>query len=103
MTTEMLLPEAVAALSRPAAAAAAPAPAQQPSPPAAAAATCTLVQRLQGGIGNQLFQVLHAQRLARLAGLPLAFDTSAYGPREASIMPNNSKRSRSFSRAGCGP
>jgi hypothetical protein len=83
MTTELLSPEAVAALSRPAAAAAAPAPTQQPWPPAVAAVPCTLVQRLQGGIGNQLFQVLHAQRLARLAELPLAFDTSSYGPREA--------------------
>lgn len=51
--------------------------------PDAAPAPCTLVQRLRGGIGNQLFQVLHAQRLARLAGLPLAFDIGSYGPREA--------------------
>lgn len=53
-----------------------------PDPPKAQG-PCTVVQRLQGGIGNQLFQVLYAQRLARLAGLPLAFDLSAYGPREA--------------------
>ncbi len=68
MTTELL--------NDPAATASNPGPEAAPAP-------CTLVQRLQGGIGNQLFQVLHAQRLARLAGLPLAFDLSAYGPREA--------------------
>jgi SAM-dependent methyltransferase len=73
MTTPVLDPRAAPA-------AAAPVPA---SPFAAEAPRCTLVQRLQGGIGNQLFQVLHGQRLARLAGLPLVFDLAAYGPREA--------------------
>lgn len=49
-------------------------------PPAPESATaCTIVQRLQGGIGNQLFQVLYAQRLARTCGSAVAFDLQSYG------------------------
>lgn len=38
----------------------------------------TVVQRLQGGIGNQLFQMLYAQRVAQANGASLAFDISAF-------------------------
>ncbi len=40
---------------------------------------CTLVQRLQGGIGNQLFQVLYAQRMAQSSGCEVSFDLQSYG------------------------
>lgn len=39
---------------------------------------CTLVQRLQGGIGNQLFQISFALKLARASGSQLSFDESSY-------------------------
>lgn len=39
---------------------------------------CTLVQRLQGGIGNQLFQIAFALKLARASGSAVAFDDSAF-------------------------
>ena len=42
------------------------------------AARCTVVQRLRGGIGNQLFQVLYAQRVAAATASQLAFDLQAY-------------------------
>lgn len=38
----------------------------------------TVVQRLQGGIGNQLFQMLYAQRVAQANGAQLAFDVTAF-------------------------
>ncbi len=42
------------------------------------AAPCKVVQRLRGGIGNQLFQVLYAQRVAAATSSELAFDLQAY-------------------------
>lgn len=39
---------------------------------------CTLVQRLKGGIGNQLFQIAFALSLARATGARLAFDLDGY-------------------------
>jgi hypothetical protein len=48
-----------------------------PSAPAPST-PCRLVQRLQGGLGNQLFQVLAARRLARSFGASLAFDVTSY-------------------------
>lgn len=41
-------------------------------------AACTLVQRLQGGIGNQLFQIAFARKLARMTGAALAFDEQSF-------------------------
>jgi hypothetical protein len=39
---------------------------------------CTLITRLQGGIGNQLFQILFSQKLARMTGSAQSFDPQAY-------------------------
>ncbi|MDN3921775.1 alpha-1,2-fucosyltransferase [Roseateles violae] len=39
---------------------------------------CTLVQRLQGGIGNQLFQIAFALKLARASGSRVTFDESSF-------------------------
>jgi hypothetical protein len=40
---------------------------------------CTLVQRLQGGLGNQLFQIAFARKLARASGAALAYDIDSFG------------------------
>jgi len=38
----------------------------------------TLVMRLQGGIGNQLFQLAYAERLAHASGCGVAFDVGSF-------------------------
>lgn len=48
----------------------------QALPPVAAPAQ--LVMRLQGGIGNQLFQIAYAEQVAEAMGASLAFDDSAF-------------------------
>lgn len=54
--------------------------ADRPVAPEATAdtAACTLVPRLQGGIGNQLFQLAFGCKLARITGSALAFDTQSF-------------------------
>jgi len=50
-----------------------PAPAAVLAPP-----TTTLVAKLQGGIGNQLFQIAYAEQVAQANGMALTFNTEAY-------------------------
>ncbi|UUX96980.1 DUF268 domain-containing protein [Aquabacterium sp. J223] len=48
------------------------------APAATADPATTLVQRLQGGIGNQLFQLFFARWLGRVSGSPVAFDLQGF-------------------------